>query len=66
MSDFPESAKMQKQVSNYQIEKRQTKDIDFSDASYELKYNLEYKYYLDRILASIPKECQRFYTGLRV
>lgn len=29
-------------------------------------YNLEYQYYLKRILANIPKEYQRFYTDLSV
>jgi|GEM_PF-1262965 len=84
------------------IEERQTKDMDFSDASYDIKYNvrsdaqydtskkyydeayaildsvrekiistgklykLEYKYYLDKILANIPKDYQRFYTDLSV
>ena len=84
------------------IEERQTKEIDFSDASYDAKYNvrsdaqydtskkyyddafaildsvrekiistgklykLEYKYYLDKILANIPKDYQRFYTDLSV
>ena len=82
------------------IEERQTKDIDFSDASYDVKYNvradaqydttkkyydeafkildcvrenliqynkfckIEYKTYLDKILANIPKEYQRFYLDL--
>lgn len=84
------------------IEEHQTKEIDFSDASYDAKYNmrsdaqydtskkyyddafaildsvrekiistgklykLEYKYYLDKILANIPKDYQRFYTDLSV
>ena len=84
------------------IEERQTKENDFSDASYDVKYNvrsdaqydtskkyyddafaildsvrkkiistgklykLEYKYYLDKILANIPKDYQRFYTDLSV
>lgn len=84
------------------IEERQTKEFDFSDASYNAKYNmrsdaqydtskkyyddafaildsvrekiistgklykLEYKYYLDKILANIPKDYQRFYTDLSV
>lgn len=84
------------------IEERQTKEFDFSDASYDVKYNvrsdtqydtskkyyddafaildsvrekiistgklykLEYKYYLDKILANIPKDYQRFYTDLSV
>lgn len=84
------------------IEERHTKEIDFSDASYEAKYNvvsdaqydttkkyydeafaildsvrekiistgkldkLKYKYYLDKILANIPKDYQRFYTDLSV
>ena len=84
------------------IEERQTEDIDFSDAAYDVKYNvrsdtqyntskkyyeeafaildsvrekiiltgklykLEYKYYLDKILANIPKDYQRFYTDLSV
>ena len=84
------------------IEERQTKEIDFSDASYDAKYNvrsdaqydtskkyydeafaildsvrtkiitsgkfyaLEYKYYLDKILANIPKDYQGFYTDLSV
>lgn len=84
------------------IEERQTKEIDFSDALYDVKYNvrsdtqydtskkyydnaylildsvrekiistgklyrLEYKYYLDKILANIPKDYQRFYTDLSV
>ena len=82
------------------IEERQTKDIDFSDASYDVKYNIkadaqyntskqyydeafkildyvrenlikngkfcksDYKTYLDKILANIPKEYQRFYMDL--
>lgn len=84
------------------IEERLTKDKDFSDATYDVKYNvradahyntsmkyyddafvildsvrekiistgklykLEYKYYLDKILANIPKDYQRFYTDLSV
>ena len=84
------------------IEERQTKDKDFSQASYDVKYNvrsdaqfdtskkyydeafaildsvrtkiitsgkfyaLEYKYYLDKILANIPKDYQGFYTDLSV
>ncbi len=84
------------------IEERQTKDIDFSDAAYDVKYNVradgeydtsreyydkafkildsvrskiikdgkfykeEYQYYLNMILANIPKEYQRFYTDLSV
>jgi len=84
------------------IEERQTKNKDFSDASYDMKYNVraagkydtsrkyydeafaildsvrskiihdkkfykgEYQYYLDKILANIPKEYQRFYTDLSV
>ena len=84
------------------IEERQTKDNDFSDASYEVKYSVradaqydtskqyydeafaildscrskiintgklypgEYKYYLDKIVANIPKEYQRFYYDLSV
>lgn len=84
------------------IEKYQCKDKDFTDASYDIKYNvrsdiqydtskkyydeaftildsvrkkiissgkfyaLEYKYYLKKILANIPKDYQRFYTDLSV
>lgn len=84
------------------IEERLTKDKDFSDASYDIKYNVradgvydtskkyydeafaildscrskiintgklylgEYKFYLDRIVANIPKEYQRFYRDLSV
>lgn len=84
------------------IEERQCKDIDFSDAPYDIKYNVradaqydtskeyydeaflildsvrdkiinmgklykgEYQFYLDKILANIPKEYQRFYTDLSV
>ncbi len=84
------------------IEERQTKDIDFSDASYDMKYDVkadtqydtskkyydeafaildscrskiindgkfykgEYKYYIDKIVANIPKEYQRFYYDLSV
>ncbi len=84
------------------IEERLTKDKDFSDASYDMKYNVradeqydtskkyydeafaildscrskiistgkfysgEYKFYLDKIVANIPKEYQRFYYDLSV
>lgn len=84
------------------IHEYSTKDKDFSDASYDVKYNvrsdakydtskeyyekafiildsvrekiistgelylLEYKTYLEKILANIPKEYQRFYTDLSV
>lgn len=84
------------------IEERLTKDKDFSDASYDIKYNVradgvydtskkyydeafaildscrskiintgkfypgEYKFYLDRIIANIPKAYQRFYQDLSV
>lgn len=84
------------------IEERLTKDKDFSDASYDIKYNVradreydtskryydeafaildscrskiintgkfylgEYKFYLDKIIANIPKEYQRFYLDLSV
>lgn len=84
------------------IEERQTKEIDFSDASYDKKYNIhadaqcdtskkyydeafaildscrskiintgkfypnEYKFYLDKIIANIPKEYQRFYQDLSI
>ena len=84
------------------LEERLTKDKDFSDASYDIKYNVradgvydtskkyydeafaildscrskiintgklylgEYKFYLDRIVANIPKEYQRFYRDLSV
>lgn len=84
------------------IEERLTKDKDFSDASYEMKYSVlvdvqydiskkyydeafaildscrnkiissgkfyprEYKFYLDKIVANIPKEYQRFYQDLSV
>lgn len=84
------------------IEERLTKDKDFSDASYDIKYSVradaqydtskkyydeafaildscrskiintgkfypgEYKFYLDRIIANIPKEYQRFYQDLSV
>lgn len=84
------------------IEERDTKEIDFSDASYDVKYNVradrqydtsrkyyneafiildsvrdkiiktgklyraEYQYYLNKIVANIPKEYQRFYTDLSV
>lgn len=84
------------------IEERQTKDIDFSDASYDIKYDVktdaqydtskkyydeafaildscrskilndgkfykeEYQYYLNKIVANIPKEYQRFYYDLSV
>ena len=84
------------------IEERHTVEIDFSDASYDVKYNVrsdrhydtsrkyyndafiildsvrdkiiktgklyraEYQYYLDKIVANVPKEYQRFYTDLSV
>jgi len=84
------------------LEKRLTRDKDFSDASYDVKYSVhadaqydtskkyydeafaildscrikiintgkfylgEYKYYLDKIIANIPKEYQRFYQELSV
>lgn len=84
------------------IEERLTKDKDFSDASYDIKYSVradsiyntskkyydeafaildscrskiistgkfypgEYKFYLDKIVANIPKEYQRFYLELSV
>ena len=84
------------------IEERLTKDKDFSDASYDIKYCVradgqydtskkyydeafaildscrskiistgkfypgEYKFYLDKIVANIPKEYQRFYQDLSV
>ncbi len=84
------------------IEERLTKDKDFSDASYDMKYSVradaqydtskqyydeafaildscrskiintgkfypgEYKFYLDKIVANIPKEYQRFYYDLSV
>lgn len=84
------------------IEERDSKKIDFSDASYDMKYNVrvdgqydtskkyydeafvildsvrsklistgklyraEYQYYLDKIIANIPKEYQRFYRDLSV
>lgn len=84
------------------IEERLTKDYEFSDASYDIKYNVradgqydtsrkyydeafvildscrskiiingkfyagEYKYYLDKIVANIPKEYQRFYYDLSI
>ena len=84
------------------IEERLTKNKEFSDASYDMKYNVradaqydtskkyyneafaildscrnkiintgkfypgEYKSYLDRIIANIPKEYQRFYQDLSV
>ena len=84
------------------IEERETKDNDFSDAPYDVKYNVradgvydtsreyydkafkildsvrskiindgkfykgEYQYYLNMILANVPKEYQRFYTDLSV
>lgn len=84
------------------IEERGSKKIDFSDASYDVKYNVradgqydtskkyydeaftildsvrsklistgklyraEYQYYLDKIIANIPKEYQRFYRDLSV
>lgn len=84
------------------IKKYETKEKEFSDASYDVKYNVrtdgeyntskeyydkafsildsvrskiigdgkfykgEYQYYLNMILANIPKEYQRFYTDLSV
>jgi len=84
------------------LEERLTKDKEFSDASYDMKYNVcadanydtskkyydeaftildscrskiistgklypgEYKFYLDKIVANIPKEYQRFYKDLSV
>lgn len=84
------------------IEERLTKDKEFSDASYDMKYNVradaqydtskkyydeafaildscrskiitteklylgEYKFYLDKIVANIPKDYQRFYQDLSV
>ena len=84
------------------VEERETKDKDFSDASYDVKYSVradaqydtskqyydeafaildscrskiintgkfyqgEYKFYLDKIVANIPKEYQRFYYDLSV
>lgn len=84
------------------IEERDSKKIDFSDASYDVKYNVradgqydtskkyydeaftildsvrsklistgklyraEYQYYIDKIIANIPKEYQRFYRDLSV
>lgn len=84
------------------IEERQTKNKEFSDASYDVKYSVradaqydtskkyyteafaildscrskiisigkfypgEYKFYLDKIIANIPKEYQRFYRDLSV
>ena len=84
------------------IEERDSKKMDFSDASYDVKYNVradgqyetskkyydeafvildsvrsklistgklyraEYQYYLDKIIANIPKEYQRFYRDLSV
>lgn len=84
------------------IEERDTKKIEFSDASYDVKYNVradgqydtskkyyddafaildsvrsklittgnlykaEYQFYLDKIMANIPKEYQRFYRDLSV
>ncbi len=84
------------------IKEYETKEKDFSDASYDVKYNVrtdgeydtskeyydkaftildsvrskiikdgkfckgEYQYYLNMILANIPKEYQRFYTDLSV
>lgn len=84
------------------IEERQTKEKEFSDAAYDVKYDVhadgdydtskqyyekafnildsvrskiindgkfykgEYQYYLNMILANIPKEYQRFYTDLSV
>ncbi len=82
------------------IKRIETKDQDFSDASYDVKYNvrsdikydtskeyydkafaildsvrekiissgklfaMEYKYYLDKIVANIPEEYKRFYIDL--
>ena len=84
------------------VEERQTMEKEFSDAPYDVKYNVrsdakydtskeyydkafaildsvrekfistgklykaEYQVYLDRILANIPKEYQRFYRDLSV
>ena len=84
------------------IEERQTKDIEFSNASYDKKYNVRvdgsydtskeyydeafaildtcrneiinngsfdkdlYRTYLDKIVANIPKEYQRFYYDLSI
>ena len=84
------------------VKEYETKEKEFSDASYDVKYNvraegeydtsrgyydksfalldwvsgkliktgklysLEYKAYLERILANIPKEYQRFYRDLSV
>ena len=84
------------------IEERDTKKFEFSDAGYDVKYNIradrqydtskkyyddafaildsvrnklittgklyraEYQFYLDRIIANIPKEYQRFYRDLSV
>lgn len=84
------------------VEERETKDKDFSDASYDVRYSVrvdaqydtskqyydeafaildscrskiintgkfypgEYKFYLDKIVANIPKEYQRFYYDLSV
>lgn len=84
------------------IEERQTKEVDFSDASYDIKYDIrtyakydtskkyydeafaildscrskiisdkklyqvEYKYYLDKIVNNIPTEYQRFYYDMSV
>ena len=84
------------------IEERDSKKVDFSDASYDVKYNVradgqydtskkyyddafaildsvrsklittgklyraEYQFYLDKIIANIPKEYQRFYRDLSV
>lgn len=84
------------------IEEWQAKNKDFSNASYDMKYNVrsngqydtskkyydeafaildsvrskiindgkfykgEYQFYLDKILANIPKDYQRFYTDLSI
>ena len=84
------------------LEERLTKEKEFSDASYDVKYSVradaqydtsrqyydeafaildscrskiintekfypgEYRYYLDKIIANIPKEYQRFYLDLSV
>ena len=84
------------------IKERLTKDKDFSNAPYDVKYNIhadasydtskeyydkaftildlcrskiiengrfylkEYRFYLDKIIANIPKEYQRFYYDLSV
>ena len=84
------------------VKEFETKERDFSDAPYDVKYNVrsdaqydtskeyyekafeildsvrdklintgklyraEYQFYLDRILANIPKDYQRFYTDLSV